>query len=85
MELNGNVSELEDSINEVLVTITPVMCRQVTISMRRHLQLCVQSGGQYFENLCKSRIYTLDREGHQFAKAAPFLEEASWCYSLSKD
>ena len=53
MELNDNVSELKDSIGEVLVTITPEMCRQVMLSVRRPLQLCVQSGCQYLEQLCE--------------------------------
>ena len=53
MELNDDISELKDSIGEVLVTITPEMCRQAMLSMRRGLQPCVQSGGQYLENLCK--------------------------------
>ena len=46
MELNDNISELKDSIAEVLVTITPEMCLQIMLSARRRLQLCVQSAGQ---------------------------------------
>ena len=53
MELSDNVNELKDSIGEILANITPEMCRQVMLSVWRSLQLCVQSGGQYFENLCK--------------------------------
>ena len=74
LELKEDISELKDSIGEVLVTITPEMCRAM-LSVRRCLQPYVQSGGQCFENLCKSRIYDLDREGHKLAKAAPFRKE----------
>ena len=70
MELNDNVSELKDSIGEVLVTITPEMGRQVMLIVRRRLPLCVQSGGQYFENLCKVANLLFRQEGHQLA----FLE-----------
>ena len=51
MELNDNASELKDDIGDVLVTITPEMCLQVMLCVWRHLQRCVQSGGQYFEKL----------------------------------
>ena len=34
MELNNDISELEDSIGEVLVTITPEMFRQVMLAQR---------------------------------------------------
>ena len=64
MELNGDISELKDSIGEVLVTITPQKCRQVMLSVRSRLQLCVQSSGKYFENLCK--VSNLQEE-HQLA------------------
>ena len=50
METNGNVSELKDSVGEVLDAITPEMCRQVMLSPRRRLQLCAQTGGQQFEH-----------------------------------
>ena len=64
MELNGNVSEVKISIGEVLVTIIAQLCRQVMFSVRRRLQLRVQSCGQH--SICvKSRIYTLGRERHQ--------------------
>ena len=53
MELKNDISELKGSIGEVLVTITPEMCRQAMLSMRRRLQPCVQSGRQYFENLSR--------------------------------
>ena len=53
MELNDNISELKVSIEEVLVTITPEIVYQVMLSVRSRLELCFQSGGQYFENLCK--------------------------------
>ena len=59
MELNDNVSGLKDSIGQVLVTIKPEMCRQAMISVRRRLELFVQSGGQCLENLCKVANYTL--------------------------
>ena len=62
MELNGNISELEDSIGEVLVTITPETCCQVMLGVRCRLQFCVKSGCQYFENLCK---VTNLRFGHE--------------------
>ena len=39
-ELNGNVSELDDSIRKVLVDVTPEMCRQFMLIVRRNLQLC---------------------------------------------
>ena len=60
MELTDNVSELKDSIGEVLATITPKMCHQVMLSTRQCLQLLVQSGGQYFMNLCKFTKVHLD-------------------------
>ena len=37
MELDDDISELRDSIREVLVTITPEMCRQDMLSVRRRL------------------------------------------------
>ena len=80
MELNDDISELKDGIGEALVTITTEMCRQVMLSMRRRLQSCVQSGGQYFENLCKvANLHfrqggTLTRKsGALSAKTAPVL------------
>ena len=39
MELNVNLSELKDSVAEVLVTITPEMCRQVMPNVRHRLEL----------------------------------------------
>ena len=33
MELNDDIIELKDSFGEVLVTITPEMCRKVMLSM----------------------------------------------------
>ena len=53
MELKYDISELKDSTGEVLAIITPEVCRQVMVSMQRRLRPCVQSGGQYFENLFK--------------------------------
>ena len=50
--MNDDISELQDSFWEVLITIKPEMCHQVMISVRRRLELGVQSGGQCFENLC---------------------------------
>ena len=67
MELNDNVSGLKDSIGQVLVTIEPEMCRQAMISVRRRLELCVQSGGQCFENLCKVANLHIRHEGHKLA------------------
>ena len=40
-------------IGEFHVTITHEVCRQVMFSVRCRLQLCAQSGGQYFEHLCE--------------------------------
>ena len=53
MKLNDNISELKDSIGEILVTITPETCHQVMLSVRPRLQSRVQSDGRYFENLYK--------------------------------
>ena len=75
MELNDSVSELKDSIGEVLVTITPEIFRQVMLSMRRLLQL-QSSRVVCTSRICaKSRIYALDKEKHQLAEAAPFLQK----------
>ena len=63
MELSDNVSGLKDSIGEALVTITPGMYRQSMLSVRRRLQLCVQSGYQHFELCVRSQIYAICR-GH---------------------
>ena len=79
MELNDYISELKDSIGEVLVNIAPEMCRQVMLSVRRRLQLCVQSDGQYFGNLCKVSNLLLRQEGHQlaiFLEGLPFLQKS---------
>ena len=56
MEMNDDISELKDSIGQVLVTITPEMCRQIMLSLPRRLQLCVQSGGHTSRICVKSRI-----------------------------
>ena len=45
------LTELKDSISEVLGTITPELCQQVIANMRRRLQLCDQLGGRHFEHL----------------------------------
>ena len=75
MELNDNVSELKDSIGQVLVTITPEMCLQIMLSLPRRLQLCVQSVGQYFQNLCKIANSRFKQEGCRptFFARAPLL------------
>ena len=74
MELNDDIRELKDSFGEVLVTITPEMCRQVMINVRRCLELCVQPGGQCLENLCKASNFHFRQEGHKLAS----LERASF-------
>ena len=51
MELKYDISELKDSIGEVLVIIIPEVCRKTMVGLQRRLWACVQSGGQYFENL----------------------------------
>ena len=67
MEMNDDTSDLKDSFGEVLVTITCEMCRQIMISVRSRLELCVQSGGQCFENLCKVASLHFRHEGHKLA------------------
>ena len=46
MELINVISELKNSIGEVLVTITPEICCQGMLSVQSRLQLYVKSGGQ---------------------------------------
>ena len=41
MEMNDDIGELKDSFGEALVTITPDMCRQVMIIVRRRFELGV--------------------------------------------
>ena len=43
------------------------MCLKVMLSVWRRLQLCVQSGGQYFESLCKVANLRFRQEEHQLA------------------
>ena len=70
MVSNGNVSELEDGIEEVIVTNTPEICRQVILNVRRSLQIYVQTGLSTHPSICvKSRIYAAGSEGHHL----PFL------------
>ena len=52
-QLNNNVNEVKDSVEDVLVTTSVEMCRQVMLSVRRRLRPSVQSGGRYFEHLCE--------------------------------
>ena len=82
IELNDDISGVKDSVGEVLVTITPEMCHQVILTMRRRLQPCLQSGGQYFENLCKVAILRFRQGGTPTrkcvalsAKTEPFLKK----------
>ena len=92
MELNDDISELKDSIEEVLVIITPEMCRHVMLSVRRCLELCVQSGGQYFEDLCKVTNLRfreggtpISKSGAISAKTAPFLKKGKLVSLLHKE
>ena len=49
--------------------------RHIYRARRKKVQSCTQSGGQYFENLCKVANFVLDREGHQLTKTALFLKK----------
>ena len=82
MELKNDISELKDSIGEVLAVIPPEVCRHVMLSMQRRLRPCVQSGGQYFENLFKvANLHhrqggtPTSKSGAISAKTAPFLKK----------
>ena len=75
MELDDNVSEREDSIGEVLVSIIPEIFRQVMLSVRRLLQLQSSRAASTSRICVESQIYALDKKGHQLAEATPFLQK----------
>ena len=78
MELNTDISELNDSIDGVLVTILPEMCRQVMPARDAVAAICVQLDCQCLENLCKVANLRFSRKGHHHAEAAPFLKNGTF-------
>ena len=78
VELDDNVSEREDSIGEVLVSIIPEIFRQVMFSVRCLLQLQSSRAASTSRICVKSRIYALGRRDTNlpFRNGAVFAERA---------
>ena len=78
MELNGNLSELKDSIGEVLVNITYEMCRRITLSVQHRLRTANTS------SICvKSLTYLLIRQRGTpdcffFHLPVPCVDDGCW-------